>query len=276
MLAVTERRDGWNPVQYRQFAAQRAEPFWDLVELLQSPPGSLERQGFERAVDLGCGSGELTIALADRLGVHDMVGVDTSDAMLATARQHGEERDADVRFALGDIATWTGRADHDLVFANASLHWVADHPAVLARWWEALRDGGQLAVQVPANSDHVAHTVATRVAATEPFLSEFDSIPPPDPVATNVLPIDHYAVVLDELGAADLHVRMQVYAHRLESTESLVEWVRGTTLTRFFKRLPAELIDRFVATYRDALLTEVGDASPYLYPFKRILLWARK
>ena len=91
-----------------------------------------------------------------------------------------------------------------------------------------------------------------------------------------MLPIDHYAVVLDELGAADLHVRMQVYAHRLESTESLVEWVRGTTLTRFFKRLPAELIDRFVATYRDALLAEVGDPSPYLYPFKRILLWARK
>ena len=43
--------DGWDPVQYGRFAEQRAQPFWDLVAMLQQPPG-----GFGRCVDLGCGS----------------------------------------------------------------------------------------------------------------------------------------------------------------------------------------------------------------------------
>ena len=40
----------WNPEQYRRFAAERAQPFHDLLALIE--PGSIER-----AADLGCGPG---------------------------------------------------------------------------------------------------------------------------------------------------------------------------------------------------------------------------
>jgi len=80
---------------------------------------------------------------------------------------------------------------------------------------------------VPANADHPAHTVAAELAAE--LLAE----PPPDPVAENVLAPEDYAVVLDELGFGDQHVRLQVYVHHLRSTREVVEWVKGTTLTRF-------------------------------------------
>ena len=113
------------------------------------------------------------------------------------------------------------------IIANASLQWVPDHPGVLARWWAALAPGGQLAVQVPANADHAAHRIANQVAATEPFLSAFNCLPPPDPVAQNVLAPEQYAIVLDELGAVEQNVRLQVYPHHLESTASVVEWTQG-------------------------------------------------
>jgi trans-aconitate 2-methyltransferase len=267
-------RDAWDPDQYARFAAERAEPFWDLVALIH-PPEHPE-VGFGRSADLGCGSGELTLAVTDRLGIHEMVGVDSSDAMLGKARATVGDADHRLRFARGDIAQWTGRGDHDLLIANASLQWVPDHPAVLERWWAALAPGGQLAVQMPANSDHAAHVVASQVAANEPFLSAFNCVPPPDPVLQNVLPIDQYAEILDLLGAAAQHVRMQVYVHRLATSADVVEWMRGTSLTRFARLLSDELAAEFVAAYRRRFLEVVGDVAPYFYPFKRILFWAHK
>lgn len=263
--------DVWSPAQYAKFAEQRAQPFWDLVALIQPSPG-----GFGRCVDLGCGSGELTAEVTVRLGIDEMVGVDSSDAMLAEARAHVGADDQHLRFARGDIGKWTGRGDHDLVLANASLQWVPDHPAVLAQWWAALAAGGQIAVQVPANADHPSHKVAAQVALTEPFLSAFNCLPPPDPVAANVLAPEVYAEILDELGAVDQHVRLQVYAHHLDSSAAVVEWTKGTMLTRFTKLLSPELGEQFVAAYRDRLLETIGDVQPYFYPFKRILMWARR
>ncbi len=258
--------DAWRPEQYDKFAEERSQPFWDLVELI-------ERRPLGRAADLGCGTGELTAGVTERLGIEDMIGIDSSEAMLTPARTL-ERRG--LRFAGGDIGSWSSGGDHDLVIANASLQWVPDHAGVLARWWAALRPGGQLAVQVPANADHPAHRVAGQVGATEPFRSAFDGPPPADPVAINVLAPEQYAILLDHLGAARQHVRLQVYGHHLASSGDVVEWVKGTSLTRFFRVLPDELHEPFVAEYRRRLLEAIGDRSPYFYPFKRILFWASK
>ena len=61
----------------------------------------------------------------------------------------------------------------------------------------------------------------------------------------------------------------------LPTTRHVVEWVSGTTLTRFRRALPAERYDEFVAEYRDRLLAELGDHEPYFFPFRRILMWGR-
>jgi len=255
----------WNPAQYRKFAAERAQPFHDLLALVQ--PAVVRR-----AVDLGCGPGELTALAAQQLGAGEMLGIDNSPSMLASAAAHAAPA---VRFEHGDIGAWSSAGDVDLVLAAASLHWVPDHAAVLRRWTDALAPGGQLAVQVPANAYMPSHRVADELAHTEPYLSAFDGAPPIDPVAEFVLEPEAYAQVLFDLGYAEQHVRLQVYPHVLSSSRDVVQWVRGTTLTRFEKRLPAELFERFVADYETALLARVGDRTPYFFPFRRILFWGR-
>jgi trans-aconitate 2-methyltransferase len=251
--------DAWDPEQYNRFAEERELPFWDLVALLQP-----ERA--PRIADLGCGDGRLTLALHEQLGARASLGLDSSAAMIAAAARR---ESPEVRFELGDIGQWCQPSSFDVVFANASLHWVPDHPTVLRRLVASLHPGGQLAVQVPANADDPAHQVASEVAAD--WLAD----PPPDPVADNVLLPEAYCRLLDEVGCVQQHVRLQVYAHRLPSTEAVVEWVRGTTLTRFKARLGADQWDGFLDQFRHRLLAVLGDHSPYLYPFKRILLWGR-
>lgn len=257
----------WNPAQYHRFADERTQPFHDLVALLRRdhPVG--------RMVDLGCGSGELTSFAADQLGAADVVGVDSSPAMLQAAEPHARPG---LRFEAGDIADWTAPPEHDVVLANASLQWVADHPAVLQRWTAALAPGGQLAVQVPANAQQPSHTVAAEVAARPHFAAAFGPAGPPrDPVADFVLEPEVYARLLHQLGFAEQHVRLQVYPHLLPESRSVVEWVRGTTLTRFQKVMPPDAFAQFLAEYEARLLEVIGESSPYFFPFRRILMWGR-
>ena len=258
------RRDVWDPDQYRRFAAERSQPFFDLLALVRSVPGGA-------VVDLGCGTGELTAELHRHTGARTTLGIDRSTAMLERAREHAGDG---LRFEEGDIGDVAGEERFDVVLANASLQWLPDHERLLGRVAATLRPGGQLAVQVPANADHASHRVASAVADEPEFREALGGAPPLDPVR-DVLAPERYAELLVGLGFVEQHVRLQVYGHHLPSTAAVVEWVRGTTLGRFRARLDEEVFERFVARYRERLLAELGERSPYFYAFKRILLWAR-
>ncbi len=247
--------DTWDPQQYGRFAAERDLPFFDLLGLVR--PAAQPS-----VVDLGCGDGRLTAAAHERLGARATLGIDSSPSMLEGAPQV-----AGLTFAPGDIGTWTASGEHELVMANSSLHWVPDHAAVLGRWRAAVAPGGQLAVQLPANADHASHTVLADI------VDELGLQVDPDPVAVNVVRPEQYAQILDDLGAVEQHVRLQVYAHHLPSTADVVEWVKGTTLTRVRKAVDDDTYEGFLARYRERLLAAVGDRSPYPYLFKRIHLW---
>jgi trans-aconitate 2-methyltransferase len=202
-----------------------------------------------------------------------MIGIDNSPAMLAKAAEHAS---SGLRFEHGDIAGWTSDGDFDLVLAAASLQWVPDHRAVMARWRRALRPGGQIAIQVPANAEMPSHAVARQVAEREPYRSLFGPDGPPiDPVQAYVLQPEAYAQILYDLGFAHQNVRLQVYPHVLPSTHHVVEWVRGTMLTRFEKRLDGDAFESFVADYEKELLQVLGEHEPQFFPFRRILMWGR-
>jgi trans-aconitate 2-methyltransferase len=255
----------WQPDQYQRFGAERSWPFFDLVALLRPVDHA-------RIVDLGCGTGALTQQLHMRMEAADTLGIDHAPAMLEQARPLAGDG---LHFEQGDIAEFEGEKEYDVVCSNAALQWVTDHRAVLERWTAALAPNGQLAVQVPANVDHPAHVLAAVVASEPPFADVFDGRPPLDPVLSVLKPED-YAVVLDELGFEEQHVRLHVYGHQLASTGDVVEWVKGTSLTRFRKGMGPELYDQFVERFRERLLAQLGDRRPFFYPFKRILFWGRK
>lgn len=249
----------WDPALYARFAHQRAEPFWDLCSLLEPVEGP-------NVVDLGCGDGRLTAALHRRSGSVATVGIDASPTMLAAAQEH---RSATLSFHQGDIARWRGEGV-DLVVSNAAIQWVPHHHQVLRRWRRGLAPGGQLAVQMPCNADHPSHRILRQVGSR--WLGD---AAPGDPVHENVWAPERYAQALHDLGFERQHVRLQVYGHLLDTSAQLVDWMRGTSLTRFAALLPGPRFDRFVEAYGHQLLAEVGEQRPYFYTFKRILLWGR-
>lgn len=249
--------DTWDPAQYRRFQTERDAPFLDLLSLVEATEGP-------RVADLGCGDGRMTAVAHHRLGATLTLGIDSSPAMLSQAPTV-----PGISFELGDIASWEMPAGIDVVLANASLQWAPDHAGVLRRWVGSLAAGGQLAVQVPVNADHPSQAVAAEVA------EELSIDAGPDPLALHPLTAEAYAAVLDDLGAVRQHVRLQVYVHHLSSSTDIVEWMKGSTLTRIQRAVDDETYRRFLDRYRERLVAAIGERAPYTFLFKRIHLWAR-
>jgi trans-aconitate 2-methyltransferase len=250
----------WNPDQYHRFQNERSKPFFDLLDLVEPAPGGT-------VIDLGCGTGELTRILHEKSQAGATVGLDSSETMLARAAEYAG---GGLSFEQADIAGFKG--EFDIVFSNAALQWLDGHEALIPAIAAHVRPAGQFAFQVPANADHPSHLVAHAVAKEEPFASILGGYVREWPV----LPPERYAEMLDGLGFRDLVVRLEVYGHTLESSEGVVEWVKGTLLTDYERRMPPEAYQRYLARYRERLLEEIGVRAPYFYAFKRVLARGRK
>jgi trans-aconitate 2-methyltransferase len=258
---LADARDVWNPERYGKFRAERSAPFLDLLALVE--PG-----GSPRVLDLGCGTGELTRLAHERLRARETLGVDSSAAMLEKAAAHAG---GGLSFRPGDLAAFA-EGGFDLVLSNAAIHWVPDHAALLPRLAALLAPGGQLAVQAPANDHHPSHSVARDVAREPAFAGPLRGFVRESPV----LPPERYATLLHGLGMAAQRVRLEVYAHPLASREEVVEWVRGTTLTDYEKRLDAPTWARFLDRYRERLMAALPDERPFVYTYRRVFLWGRR
>ncbi|HYF46010.1 MAG TPA: methyltransferase domain-containing protein, partial [Acidimicrobiales bacterium] len=147
----------WDPQQYAQFWDQRRRPALDLIARLRPEPAP------QRILDLGCGPGTVTTLLADRWPEAEIVGVDTSPAMLDDARALLPH----VTWVEGDLATYEPDEAPDLLFTNAALHWVPDHETLVPRLMRMVAPGGTLAIQVPDKWDQPSHTLAFEIADQE-------------------------------------------------------------------------------------------------------------
>lgn len=134
----------------RQVAASfsRAAESYDAVaelqrnvgtQLLARLPTSLRPR---RWLDLGCGTGYFTRALAERFAQGEGLAVDIAEGMLRHARPQGGA----AHFIAGDAEALPLQSDNvELLFSSLALQWCADFPRVLSEAQRVLHPGGVLA-----------------------------------------------------------------------------------------------------------------------------------
>jgi trans-aconitate 2-methyltransferase len=137
----------WNSALYMKFENERTRAARDL--LAQIPEFEADR-----IFDLGCGAGNGTQLLTTAFSRATIVGLDLSDNMLVVARA----RVATARFIKQNIETWQPNDKVDLIFANAALHFVPNHHALMMRLVSFL--------QMPNNIQELSHALM-RMVATE-------------------------------------------------------------------------------------------------------------
>jgi len=245
----------WDAAQYGKFAGERSRPFFDLLARVPAIEPSV-------VADLGCGTGELTAALAERWPKARVIGVDNSAEMLAGGRGLAGR----VELVDADLVEWRPPSPVDLVFSNAAVQWVPDHERLMAHLVAMLAPRGVLAVQMPANFDAPSHTELHAVAA------EWKLAPRTPPV----LPLERYVRLGWRLGCA-VEAWETTYVHVLAGRDAAFEWVKGTALLPFVSQVAAADRERFLADYKARLRAAYPETvNGTVFPFKRYFFVATR
>lgn len=262
----------WNCLQYRRFESERTRPAADLLA------GVPARACVRYAVDLGCGPGNSTELLVQRFAQAHVLGIDQSADMLAHARQ----RLPQASFEQADIASWRAPAfegrQPDLIHANASLHWLPDHPALFPRLLSMLAPGGVFAVQMPDNHQEPARRLMDELAAEPPFAAAISGADGP-PQRPHVLPLrQYYDLLATTPGIARVEIWRTVYQHPFSQAEAIVEWFKGSSMRPLLQKMPPALAASFMVEYTkrvDAAYSPQADGMRLL-AFPRLFLVAER
>ena len=250
----------WDPAQYLKFAGPRLRPALDLLQRIDAAAPSV-------VYDLGAGAGNVTRLIAARWPEADIVGVDASAEMLATAA--GEN--PGIEWQHADLAAWRPRWPADVIYSNAALHWLDGHDALLPGLLRGLAPNGVLAVQMPRNFAAPSHTSITDTALDGPWRPVLEPLLRPSPVAEPAFYYDLLAPL-----AASLDIWETEYLQVLDGINPVKEWTKGTWLGPLLAALDEPLRSRFEAAYGE----RVAAAYPprrdgrTLFPFRRMFLIA--
>jgi trans-aconitate 2-methyltransferase len=256
----------WGPEQYLRFHEERTQPCRDLV-------ARIPRHETRTIIDLGCGPGNSTAVLAERWPMANITGLDSSEVMLECAR----ERLPHHQFIKGDITEWARNtdADYDVVFSNAALQWVADHETVYPGLLAAVRSGGVLAIQMPADINAPAHK-AMRDLALSPSWRDYFA-----PGAVREWQVHEASFYYDVLSrdAKSLTLWQTEYIHIVTDAEAIGEWYKGSGMRPFLDALPDDQTrQRFTEDYVVAVraLYPPRPDGRVLFPFRRLFLIAHR
>ena len=212
----------------------------------------------ERAIDVGCGCGATSIALAEQGA--QVWGVDVSEPMIGYARSRAQAAGVDVAFSVADASTADYTPDHNLVFSRFGVMFFADPAAAFANIRSALCIGGRLCFvcwQAPRQNPWMS----IAGAAVQPFLPQPET--PPDPRAPGPFAFADKGYLRSILQIAGFSgIRIEPISPTLHLADDVDEAMRFQAevgpLARALAELEGEQRDVALAAAREALSAQMG------------------
>ncbi len=252
----------WDPAQYAKFTDHRVRPALDLLARvpLDSPAS---------VVDLGCGPGNVTARLAERWPQARITGVDSSSEMLGVAR----EKFPRVSWEQRELSSWSSAQPLDVLYSNATLHWLEDHARLVPHLFKQVGPGGFMAIQMPRNFGAPSHRIAHDLASSAKWRARLQHLIRPTPVAE---PGFYYDLL------APLTKRLEIweteYIQPLTGERPVLEWIKGTWLRPFLDALapgdPREFESEYATAAAQAYPRRADGVT--IFPFRRLFIVAMR
>lgn len=205
-------------------------------------------QDDHRLVDLGCGSGDFTRTMADRVPGGEVVGVDPQPGFLEEARRRAGPNQ---RFSVGTgqnlVAALNGE-QFDGVVSRAALQWVPreDQRLVVDQVFASIRDGGFFRLDMGG-----AGNIGSAVEVLDSLSAEFDG-----PSAPWCFPDAGWYLELLESAGFDLHNgHVRTVAQRRPFTE---ESLRGWLDSQVLQAYETGIDPRHHAEFRSRAHQDIG------------------
>jgi trans-aconitate methyltransferase len=231
----------------------------------------LRLRGDEVVLDAGCGTGRLTAELLHALPRGRVVGVDLSQNMLGSAREHLSPKfGAHVSLVACDLLHLPFERAFDGIVSTAAFHWVLDHDRLFANLRQALVPGGWLEAQCGGGPNLVTlRNRANALAATPKFAQFFAGVREPWLFQHAV----EAANALRRAGFIEVETSIEAAPTILDSAEQYRDFVPNIILRRHLENIPThELRTEFIEELtRQASL----DAPPFSLDYWRLNLRGR-
>ena len=226
----------WNAQDYSKSSSEQEKWARELMS-------KLALKGNERVLDIGCGDGKVTAEMARRLPKGSILGIDSSKEMIRFARQRfPERRFPTLAFEEGDARKLNFASEFDIVFSNATLHWVIDHLPVLKGIKNSLKPSGVALLQMGGRGNAKAvGDIVNVTTSSDKWSRHFEYF---------VFPYGFYGPeeYHDWLKLADLRARRIELIEKdmvLKGKEGLCAWIR-TTWLYYTEQVPEELRFKFI------------------------------
>jgi trans-aconitate 2-methyltransferase len=252
--------DAWDPQTYSQFMTIRRPALDGLLSLIR-PAENM------KALDVGCGSGDFTLELHERLNIAETLGLERSEQMLAAANCRAK---AGLTFQSGDINDLKLSSAYDLIFCNGVFHYAEDKAALLGQFREHLNPGGQIAIQAPYNPDYFPIALGYELGRKDSYFQYCEKL---CSRVRTISPLEGLEM-LHKLKFQDPVARLQAHSHPLSSGETLFRWLRTTYLSDFQGCMPSDVFASFLNEYSEKFFAEIPRHKPFHYILQRVYLWA--
>jgi trans-aconitate methyltransferase len=253
----------FDPIKYEKTSIHQREWGEKLI-------AELGLVGYESVLDLGCGDGTLTTQIAALLPKGRTVGIDASERMIARAR---EKEQVNLTFLNMDINNLDFDEEFDVVFSNATLHWIKDHARLLVNVKRALRGHGRIRFNFAGDGNCCHFNEVVREGMKLPKFAEY--------FAGFEWPwympkLEDYEKIVGEYGFHDAKVWSENADRSFPNQEALVGWVEQPSLVPFLARIGNEA----KTTFRDFVVSRMieetrKDDGTYFEYFRRINVSAR-
>jgi trans-aconitate 2-methyltransferase len=248
----------WDATTYDRISAPQQA--WAAEQL-----DRLALAGDEVVLDAGCGSGKITAELARRVPRGTVYAVDAAPSMVShTARALALGNHSRATVLCQDLTELALPEPVDVIFSNATFHWIPDHDALFAALHGNLKPGGRLLAQCGGRGNIDAfRRLAEEVAGEDPFAPHFEGWRRPW----------NYATAQDteaRLNAAGFTAVSCWLEDRPTQPPEPRAFVSTVCLVRHLDPLPAQLREPFV----DRVLERAGE--PLVLDYVRLNMSARR
>jgi trans-aconitate 2-methyltransferase len=165
---IYPRVDIWDGKKYHSNSGQQ-QMVADLL-MKQYP-----FQDSDEILDVGCGAGDVTACLAQKVSKGSVIGVDPSSSMIESANENFNR--GRLRFELGKASELPYDQQFDVVTSFSALHWEPKQREALMCFKKALKPGGAIVLAIPGPDPilRIALEDIKRSSQWEDFLKDFVS-----------------------------------------------------------------------------------------------------
>jgi trans-aconitate methyltransferase len=234
----------WNAVEYAKSSGVQQQWARELIR-------KLNLNGNETLLDIGSGDGKVTAEIATHLPNGSVVGIDSSEEMIKLAQQtYARDAFPNLQFQQEDATRLSFENKFNIVFSNATLHWILDHRPVLCGIFASLRHGGKVLLQMGGcgNAGEVMDAL-TRIIKKEEWRKFFDGFS----FSYGFYSPDEYRVWLREAELVARRVELIPKDAEHQGRSGFESWIRTTWLP-YIQQVPVEKRELFVSQLADEYL----------------------